>query len=179
MFDGKRGGYKEDDSKSPATFYGKTKLISENDIQGSLQHYLICRSANIYGRGGNFFNFLYERLLENKEIEAFDDVLYTPTYIDYLSDSLCLLLVKQFQGIIHVTGKEVTSRYHFALKMAETFGKDPALIIPVKQPEGGLIAANSSLDSTRVRDLLKNFSPPIEKSLHYCFHTLISPYFYY
>lgn len=179
VFDGEKGNYKEDDEVNPKTFYGKTKVLSENHIKNNLENYIICRSANIYGRGGNFFNFVLDALEQNKTIEVFDDAFYTPTYIDYLVDSLGELIEKDYKGVIHIAGSERISRYDFALKMAETLGKDKTLIKPIKQIEGGLIAKDSSLNCEYSRKILKNFCPSIEKSLHYCFGYLISPYFYF
>ena len=118
-------------------------------------------------------------LRQNKEIEAYNDVFYTPTYIDYLIDCLKELIKKDFKGIIHITGSERVSRYQFALKMAEVLNKNPSLIKPVKQPKKGLIAKDSSLNSKMVRKILKNFCPKIIKSLHYGFGNLVSPYFYF
>lgn len=179
VFDGARGDYKEKDKKLPKTYYGKTKLASEREIAKNLKNYIILRTANVYGRGGNFFNFIFDSLSQNKEIEVFDDVFYTPTYIDYLVDSLNILIEKDWKGIIHIVGKERVSRYEFALKMAEALGKNKKLIRPVHQSENGLIASDSSLNSDYSRSILYNFSPSLEKTLHFCFGNLINPYFYF
>jgi len=179
VFDGTKGNYKEKDKKLPKTYYGKTKLASEREIAKNLKNYIILRTANVYGRGGNFFNFILDNLKNNNPVEVFDDVFYTPTYIDYLLDSLGALIERDWNGIIHIVGKEKTSRYKFALKMAEVLGRDKKLISPVHQPKNGLIAKDSSLDSSYSRSVLPNFSPSLEKSLHFCFGNLISPYFYF
>ncbi len=120
-----------------------------------------------------------ESLSQGKSIDVFNDVFYTPTYIDYLVNCVGGLLEKDFKGVIHVTGKEKVSRYQFALLVAEAFGMDKNLIKAVKQPDGGLIAKDSSLNSTFSLEYLNNFCPTIEKSLRYCSGDLISPYFYF
>ena len=179
VFDGEKGNYKEDDEVNPQTFYGKTKVLSENDIKKYLENYIICRTANIYGRGGNFFNFVLDALEQDKTIDVFDDVFYTPTYIDHLLGSLRELIKIDYKGVIHIAGSERLSRYEFALKMAETLGKDKALIRPVKQIAAGkLIAKDNSLNCEYSRKILKNYWPSLEESLHYCFGNLIPPYFY-
>jgi len=179
VFDGEKRNYKEDDEVNPQTFYGKTKVMSENYITEYLKNYIICRTANIYGKGGNFFNFVSEALAQNKAIDVFDDVIYTPTYIDYLLDSLRALIEMDYKGVIHIAGSERLSRYDFALKMAEVLGKDKALIRPIKQGAMGLIAKDSSLNCDFSRKILKNYCPSAEESLHYCFGNLVSPYFYF
>lgn len=179
VFDGKRGNYKEKDKRFPHTFYGKTKLISEKEIEKSLKDYIILRTANVYGKGGNFFNFLMENLNENKKLEVFDDVFYTPTHIDYLIKSIYELIKKDWKGAIHIAGREKTSRYQFALKMAAVLGKDKELIKPAHQPKGGLIAKNSALNTELSQKILSSLSFDIEKSLQFCVNNLISPYFYF
>jgi dTDP-4-dehydrorhamnose reductase len=177
VFDGKRGNYREEDEVNPQTVYGKTKALSEVNIRAHLENYVICRTANVYGRGGNFFNFLFGMLVQNKPVEVFGDVFYTPTYIDYLLDSLKGLIDLDFKGIIHIVGPERLSRYDFALKMAETLGKEESLIQPVKAFDK-LIAKDSSLNCEYSRKVLRNYSPSVEESLHFCWGNLISPYYY-
>jgi dTDP-4-dehydrorhamnose reductase len=178
VFDGKHGNYREADEVNPQTVYGKTKALSEVYIREHLENYIICRTANVYGRGGNFFNFLFGMLEQNKYVEVFDDVFYTPTYIDYLLDSLKALLDLDFKGIMHIVGSERLSRYDFALKMAEILGKEKSLIQPVKTVDK-LIAKDSSLNCEYSRKVLQNHWPSVEESLHYCFGNLIQPYFYH
>jgi dTDP-4-dehydrorhamnose reductase len=179
VFDGERGNYAEGDEVNPQTVYGKTKVLSEADIKERLEDYVICRTANVYGRGGNFFGFVLDALERNKPVDVFDDVFFTPTYIDYLLDSLRALIELDFKGVIHVAGRERLSRYDFALQMAEVLGKDKALVRPVKQQAEGLIAKDSSLNCEFSRKLLRNYWLNVEESLHYCFGNLVAPYFYF
>lgn len=179
VFDGKRGNYREDDEVDPQTSYGKTKAISENDIKNNLENYTICRTANVFGRGGNFFNFVLDALERNRTIGVYKDAFFTPTYIGYLMSSIKELIEMDYRGIIHIAGSERMSRYDFALKMAEAFGKDKTLIKPIKRGSGELIAKDSSLNCEYSRKILKNLCPSVEESLHYCFGNFKPPYFYF
>ncbi len=179
VFDGAKGNYRETDYPYPKTVYGKTKLEAETYIKAHLDNYIIIRTANVYGRGGNFFNFLLSELDQNKPIEAFSDTYYTPTYIDYLIDCIKKLLEKDYKGTIHIVGKEAVSRYEFALKMARVLNKDTELIRSVSQPKDGFIATNSSLNSDLSDKILGNYCPTIEKSLQYNFGNLVYPYSYF
>lgn len=179
VFDGAKGNYRETDYAYPKTVYGNTKLEAENYIRTCVDNYIIIRTANVYGRGGNFFNFLLSELNQNKTIEAFYDTYYTPTYIDYLIDCIKRLLEKDYKGTIHIVGKEEISRYGFALKMARVMNKDTELIRSVSQPKDGVISQNSSLNSDLSDKILGNYCPTIEKSLHYNFGNLVYPYSYF
>lgn len=177
VFDGQRGNYREDDEVNPQTMYGKTKALAEADIKVRLENFLICRTANVYGRGGNFFNFVLSALEQNRSVNVFDDAFFTPTYISYLLDSLKALIDLDFRGVIHVAGRQRLTRYDFALKMAETLGKATTLVQPVKA--GPLVAKDSSLNCEYSRKVLQNCWPSVEISFHYCFGNLVQPYFCY
>lgn len=178
VFDGKRGNYREEEELNPQTVYGKTKASSEATIKECLENYAICRTANVYGNGGNFFNFVLSALNQNKPVEVFNDAFYTPTYLHYLLDSLKMLIELNFKGVIHVAGPERLSRYDFALKMAETLGKEKSLVQPVKACDK-LLAKDSSLNCEYSCKVLGNFWPGVVESLHYCFGNLVQPYFYH
>jgi dTDP-4-dehydrorhamnose reductase len=179
VFDGKGGNYKEDTPRNPQTVYGETKVQSENEIRRRLQNYLIVRTANVYGRGGTFFNFVLDNLENGRAEKYFTDTFYTPTYIEYLTNSIKELLAIDYRGVIHLAGSERVSRYQFALKAANALGKNQSLVRPVRQPTGGLIAKDSSLNTALSQRILRNPLPNLEKSLHYCFGNLIPPYFYF
>jgi len=162
VFSGDRGNYKEDDERIPKTVYGKTKVESENDIVGNLENYLIVRSANIYGRGGNFFNFLIGSLESGISNDYFSNLFYTPTPIDYLLKALEFLIARDFKGIIHIAGREKVSRYEFALKAALALGKDRSLIRKSVADDSSLIAKDSSLNTDYAEKIIKSSCPSIE-----------------
>lgn len=169
VFSGEEGNYKEKDKSSPKTVYGMHKIKSEGDIMSSLKSFIIVRSANVYGRGGNFFNFLVNNLQKNITDGYFCDTFYTPTYIDYLTSSIQELVQNDYKGVIHIAGKERLSRYSFALKVAQALGKSSKLLKKSNQPKSGSIAKDSSLDSSYSRTVLTNHFPTIEQSLYYLF----------
>lgn len=64
VFDGKKDFYSEKDIPNPLNFYGKTKLLAENEIQNNLKKYFIVRTSWLYGEGKN--NFVYKFLEKAK-----------------------------------------------------------------------------------------------------------------
>jgi len=179
VFLGDKGNRKETDDTRPKTIYGKSKLDAEKAVKEKINNFVICRTANVFGKGGNFFTFITDSLKGNKQIEVFDDTFFTPTYIDYLCDSLEKVINSDFRGIIHIAGQDRVSRYDFALKIAQSLNKDANLIKPVKQPREGLITKDSSLDISLLRKTISNYCPPLQKAIHFNFGNLISPYFYF
>ena len=169
VFSGDAGNYTENSIRNPNTIYGKNKVLSENEISKSLLNYVIVRSANVYGRGGNFFNFLVNNLENKLPNKYFTNTFYTPTYIDYLLKCLEKLIRGKFVGIIHVAGKERVSRHEFSLKVAKHLRKSNKLILKVDQDVSGLISEDSSLNTDLSQKLIKVFCPSIEQSLYYLF----------
>jgi dTDP-4-dehydrorhamnose reductase len=179
VFDGRNGGYIEKDRTDPVTVYGKTKALSEKYITSNLKNYIICRTSGVYGRGGgNFFNFILKALQENRPLDVLEDTFFTPTYIEYLLDSIKALLDLDFKGIIHIAGKERISRFAFAQQIAIILGKDKMLIRPVKGLVSGLISKDSSLNCDYAHNVLDIYVPSIEESLRHYFYNIKYPYFY-
>jgi dTDP-4-dehydrorhamnose reductase len=177
VFDGQKGDYAENDPAKPKTVYGQTKKIAEDYIKANLKNYIILRTANIFGRGGNFFQFVVDSLTKKEKIEVYGDVKFTPTYIDYLTGAIKELVEKDFIGTIHLTGREKVSRYQFAQIIARTLGKDQKLIRRAAQPKDGLISKDSSLNTDLASKTINLDNPGIEKAIHYSVGDLIMPYF--
>lgn len=179
VFDGKRGNYKENDVANSKTVYGQTKLEAENYIKNNLNNFIIIRTANIFGDGGNFFNFICGSLEQKQEVEVFSNVFFTPTYIHFLTDSLVKLVQKDFIGTIHIAGKDKVSRYQFAQKIAlSLLGQRSPLLKATKQIEG-LISTDSSLNCELLTSEIKTYVPSIDEALKHNFYGINIPYFWH
>jgi len=136
IFDGEKGPYSEDDPPHPMSFYGKTKLESENVIRQSGIDFLIVRTNVLYGFGEgvkkNFLLWLLEKLSAGEKIKIVTDQFNNPTLADNLSACILELVGTNLSGIFHIGGAEYLSRYDFALKVADRFEFDKALISPTK-----------------------------------------------
>lgn len=177
VFDGEKGDYKENDLAAPWTVYGKTKLRAEQYIAEKLTNYIVVRTANIFGRGGNFFSFVLESSKNSESIEAYDDVLFTPTQIDFLIFAIYRLTQIDFRGIIHIAGKDKVTRYEFATKIASEFDDINRTIVKTKQPENGLIARDSSLNCDLLGQTIDLYSPSISESIRAALNFQDLPYF--
>ena len=65
----------------------------------------------------------------------FTDHIITPTFIDDIAAALKVILDRRPTGIFHVVGSTNLSDYDLAVKVAQTFGYDSALVTP-----GSLVA---------------------------------------
>lgn len=155
VFDGERGNYRETDIPNPATIYGKNKFEAEKYIAQACLHYTILRSSAVYGPGGGFFNWIVNSLTTGEKVEAFADTYFTPTYVGDVTSAFERIIADNLEGILHVAGSQVLSRYEMAVQVARRLGKDPDFVIPTSVKGSGLlIAHNSSLNCERTCALL-------------------------
>ena len=136
IFDGKNGPYTEEDRPEPVSYYGKTKLASENALRASGVKYLIARTMVLYGYAqgvkANFVLWLVQSLEKNTAVRIVDDQLGNPTLADDLAYGLIRAVELGRTGIYNIAGRDIVSRYEFALRIARTFKLDESLISPIK-----------------------------------------------
>lgn len=136
VFDGKNGPYSESDIPNPISYYGRTKLASENVLKLSEIPFVIIRTMILYGIANqvkdNFAIWLVNSLSENKQIRVVDDQLGNPTLVDDLAFAVLKIVEYNRSGLFHITGSELISRYGFALALAKKFKFNKDLITPIK-----------------------------------------------
>lgn len=139
IFDGVYGGYDENATPNPLSFYGKAKLASENALTASGVNFAIIRTMIIYGTGKNvkknFALWLVDKLSNNEPVNIVDDQYGMPTMVDDLGLALLRIVERDRTGIYNVCGSEYINRYEFSLKLADIFEFDRSLIIPIKTAE--------------------------------------------
>lgn len=144
VFDGRGGPYDEDDKPSPISYYGKTKLASENAIRVSGLPHAILRSMVLFGYGigvrPNFALWVVQSLREGTSIDCATDMMGNPTYVGDLSYALTRAFELGRTGLYHVCGPERLSLFEFARRIAAAFGLDGTLIQAVPSRSLGLAA---------------------------------------
>jgi dTDP-4-dehydrorhamnose reductase len=139
VFDGEHGPYGESDRTNPISYYGRTKLASENVLRIAGTTSTIIRTMVLYGIGHgvkqNFAIWLYQNLKEGKQIRVVDDQLGNPTFVDDLALAILKVVELERNGLYHIAGADIVSRYDFALSFAKIFGFNKKLIQPVKSSQ--------------------------------------------
>lgn len=136
VFDGMNGPYVESDRPNPLSYYGRTKLASENLLTTLGIPHTIVRTMVLYGVGNgvkvNFALWLLKNLSEEKPIKVVDDQLGNPTLADDLAYAVLKIIELERTGLYHIAGHDIVSRYQFAVQFADIFGFDKKLIASVK-----------------------------------------------
>jgi dTDP-4-dehydrorhamnose reductase len=136
VFDGKSGPYGEEDRPNPLSYYGKSKLASENVLRTAGVPFVIARTMVLYGFApavkANFVLWLLQSLEQGTRVRVVDDQIGNPTFVDDLAYGLLRTVELDRKGVYHLAGREIVNRYDFALRVARAFGHDPGLISPIK-----------------------------------------------
>jgi len=167
VFDGKTGGYKEEDVPLPINIYGKTKWCGENLVKEINENHVVIRT-NFYGKNedGKFlFNWILNSLKQKKIITGFNDIIFNPLEISNLSEMIYELSNLEYNGILHLASDETMSKYNFAIKIAEIFNLDKKIIQKGSSNDFNFIAKrpqNTKLSNGKAKKLLNtkiiNFS---------------------
>jgi dTDP-4-dehydrorhamnose reductase len=152
VFDGDKGNYAETDEPKPISFYGLTKLEAERVAALTSPNFLIIRTSVLYGWHPtklNFATWILKGLRERQTLKVVNDHINSPTFADNLAEAIRKAIERNSQGILHIAGNERISRFEFARRLAERFGLDEALLIPVEMRDLNWVARrprDSSLD---------------------------------
>lgn len=122
VFDGeKRELYTEEDKVNPINIYAKTKLDGEQAVLQYPNH-LVFRT-NIYGLNiqdkYSFGEWIYYSLKENKTLNMFTDIDFSPILVTELAEVIYLACKKNLSGLYHACGTGVMSKYDFGVKLKE------------------------------------------------------------
>ena len=134
VFNGSVKYASEDTEVNPLNFYGLSKANSEKYLLLHCPNSLIIRT-NFYGWGTKYRKSFSDRIIESlrrgERIKLFYDVIYTPVLIDTLIEFSHDLATQEATGIFHIASNDRISKYHFGLLLADCFGLDTDLIIPI------------------------------------------------
>jgi len=178
VFDGLNAPYRETDPVCPVNIYGEQKVMAE---EGMLKRYpmtAICRMPLMFGNetptATSFIQPFIQTLKQGKELNLFIDEFRTPVSGKTAAKGL-LLALEKVNGLIHLGGKEIISRYDFGRLLVEVFQLAPDGLKGCQQKDVKMAAprpSDVSLDSSKafslgyqplslreeLQDLGKNFS---------------------
>lgn len=136
IFDGKNGPYDEEAKPNPVSFYGRSKLASENALLTSGIDFAIARTMVLFGIGNNikpnFALWLIGKLKNNEPVNIVDDQIGNVTISDDLAFGTLKIIELKKKGIFNIAGSDILSRYEFVLKMCEVFGFNKNLVSKIK-----------------------------------------------
>lgn len=136
IFDGVKGNYKETDTPNPLSYYGLSKLKSEEVLINSNSNFTILRTILVYGKVFNMSRsnivLWVKQMLENhKEITIVDDQFRSPTYVLDLALACKISMDKKATGVYNISSTKLMSVFEIAQEVADVFNLDKSLIKPI------------------------------------------------
>jgi dTDP-4-dehydrorhamnose reductase len=136
IFNGTQGYYKETDTPDPLSYYGLSKLKSEEVLNKSSIDFTILRTILVYGKVNNLGRnnivlWVREMLQNNKEVNIIVDQFRMPTYVEELAMACKISIDKKAKGIFNISSNELLSIFEIAQQIAEVFGLNKDLIKPI------------------------------------------------
>lgn len=133
IFDGSTGPLDELAEPNPVNFYGESKLAAEKAIQSSGISWSILRTVLVYGvtndmSRSNIVLWVKKSLEDKKSISVVNDQWRTPTLAEDLAQGCYLAAIKKARGVFNISGKDFMSPFDIAVRTAEFFKLDKALI---------------------------------------------------
>ena len=124
IFDGIKGNYKESDKANPLSYYGLSKLKSEEVLLNSNIDFTILRTILVYGKvfdmsRSNIVLWVKAMLEQEKEITIVDDQFRAPTYVEDLALACKIAIDKKVIGIYHISSNKLLSVFEIAQEIAE------------------------------------------------------------
>lgn len=147
VFDGRAGRpYREEDSVSPVTDYGRAKADAERLVAAAAPTALIVRTSLIVGGAGHAPS-THERVALDPDAIFYADELRCPIQVTDLAGALLELAALDVSGPLHVAGADALSRAELASLVAGA----PVRSAPA--PPGRPL--DCRLDTTRATGLLR------------------------
>jgi dTDP-4-dehydrorhamnose reductase len=175
IFDGRKGNYKETDLPNPLSYYGMSKLKSEEILINSKINYTILRTILVFGKvhemsRANIVLWVKERLEKGEEITIVNDQYRAPTYVEDLALACKISIEKKALGIFHVSSNKLLSIYEISQQIAEVFYLNKSLIKPIPTSllnQRAIRPAKTGFDLTKTkRDLgiyTKSFKEDLQR----------------
>ena len=178
VFNGKsHRPYLEDDTPSPDSVYGSTKLAAELGVSKFCKRSMIIRTAWLYSSfGKNFVKTMLRLGREKKALGVVFDQVGTPTYARDLAKAIMHIIEKGIQpGVYHYTDEGVASWYDFTKSIHRIAGIDTCKVSPLHTEEYPTPAKRppySILDKTKIKQAYGLEIPHWEDSLRECLSIL-------
>ena len=164
VFDGQRPlphPYLEEDSTRPLSWYGQSKLDGETAVQNSCRHWIILRTAWLYGRyGANFPKTMLRLALRNPTgpIRVINEQYGSPTWSWRLAEQVETVIAAEAQGLFHATAEgcgtwfDLAARFLSAMQVPHTL--QPCRI--ADYPTRAARPVNSILENARLKKAALN-----------------------
>ena len=131
IFDGENGPYTEEDKPNPLSYYGLSKLKSEQLLYKHDVKWTILRTIIVFGVGenlskGNIVLWAKDALSKGDNLNIIDDQFRAPTLAEDLADACILAAKKKALGVYNASGRDIMSIYEMVERIGKYYGLNTA-----------------------------------------------------
>lgn len=142
VFSGRRGQYKEQDTKDGELFYDQTKALGELDNQKDLTFRMSIIGPELKTNGVGLMHWF---LTQKKPINGYQNVYWTGITTLTLAEAILASLNENLTGLYHLVNNKKISKFDLLRIMNEYLRASPQMINPVVEPR-----IDKSLINTRI-----------------------------
>lgn len=140
IFDGKKGPYSEEDQANPLSYYGKSKLASEQLVEKANTNWAILRTVLVYGivedmSRSNIVLWAKGALEKKQNLKIVNDQFRTPTLAEDLAAACVLVAEKGAKGVYNISGKDFMSIYELVKRVAAYYKLDTSTLEEVSSAD--------------------------------------------
>ncbi len=159
VYSGEKDGLNsEDDTPSPISVYGKTKLMAENVVLEDSSS-LVLRT-NMYGfnyRNKNSFGeWILQALNSDEELNMFNDIYFSPILVNKLTEIIELAVERDLSGLYNLGCTGSINKYDLGIAIQKAFNI-AGIINPTNSDSFNFLAPrtkNMGLDNTKIKKAL-------------------------
>ena len=137
VFEGNEGSYNYESDCHPKSNYGLSKYLGEKlALEFFKENTIILRTSAVMIKEKGFLGWLEKNLIDNRKIEIFDNIIFTPTS----SKSLCVFFkeliedscyLNKIKPVVHFSSGIEISKFQFTLRWVEkNYPEKASLIFP-------------------------------------------------
>ncbi len=162
VYDGDNPLYSETSDQLPVNVYGKQKSELDQYLNSNSPKYTLFRPITMFGqqlaaKRQNPFPFFLDRLLENKDIVAVDDVYVNMLHVDDLVHCIAKSIDDSIYGDFNISGDDIVNRYEFVSMIKNSLPDCSSTIKKVSSSEFKTAARrpmNTSFDNSKMKSIL-------------------------
>lgn len=163
IFDGERGGYREEDAPGAVNVYAETKICAEEAVRSGASRWGIGRiclvmGLPLLGDGNTFLPKMIETLRAGREMGVPKNEVRSPIDVVTAARALMELAAGEPEGVFHLAGNDTLPRFDMAQRIAKRLGYPKDLIKPT---DSSSIAGRAprprdvSLNNEKARKMLR------------------------
>lgn len=118
VYDGDNPLYSEQSDHHPINTYGRLKSEADSYLKDHSERLSLLRPITMYGQllgnqRHNPFSFFFDRLLNNQDVVAVNDVLVNMLHVDVLTQCIAKVIDDEVYEEFNVSGDNIVSRFDF------------------------------------------------------------------